>query len=349
MRTALALLAVALVALGLSARMAANSRDLAEPPALRTPPPEKPPTPIIAGSGVVEPITEEIRIGTPVGGLVAEVFVKEGDEVAAGTPLFRLDDRELAAELRTREAEVAEAEAALARLRALPRRESLRIAEAARSEALANLELATLREERLAQLQDARAASREAYEEAQAGLKQAAAQVEAAEADLALLRQGTWAEDLRVAEANLGVLRTRAAETNVNLGRLTVTAPIDCVVLNLNVRPGEYVPNASDTSPLMIVGQARPLAVRVDIDETDLWRFDEAANATIFMRGNPQISANATLLDIEPRVVPKVSLTGARNERVDIRVFQARYRVEGDGGNFRIGQQVDVHILTGSS
>src|SRR6266550_7679636 len=52
----------------------------------------------VAGAGIVEASTENIAVGTLVPGVVTEIFVKIGDQVKAGSPLFRLDDRDLRAE-----------------------------------------------------------------------------------------------------------------------------------------------------------------------------------------------------------------------------------------------------------
>ena len=49
---------------------------------------------------------------------------------------------------------------------------------------------------------------------------------------------------------------------------------------------------------------------------------------------------------IEPYVIPKKSLTGDNTERVDTRVLQVIYEVEGDSGPLFVGMQVDVFIDT---
>src|SRR3954468_13466098 len=54
----------------------------------------------VAGAGLVESATENIAVGTGVGGTVTEVFVKVGDRVKIGDPLFRIRDKTLRAELK---------------------------------------------------------------------------------------------------------------------------------------------------------------------------------------------------------------------------------------------------------
>lgn len=69
----------------------------------------------VAGTGIVEASTENIAIGTPVAGVVANVLVRPGGHVHAGQPLFKIDDRELAAQLVPATAQVGEVEATLAK------------------------------------------------------------------------------------------------------------------------------------------------------------------------------------------------------------------------------------------
>ncbi len=71
----------------------------------------------IAGTGIVEAGTGNIAVGTPVSGIVAEVFVKWGDVVAAGDRLFRIDTGDLRAQLPLATARAQEANARLARAR----------------------------------------------------------------------------------------------------------------------------------------------------------------------------------------------------------------------------------------
>src|SRR6516162_4122776 len=79
--------------------------------------------PTIAGYGLVEAQTENIAIASELPGVVREVWVKVGQKVSAGAPLFRLDDRQLRAELKVREAGLAVAQASLKRLESMPRPE----------------------------------------------------------------------------------------------------------------------------------------------------------------------------------------------------------------------------------
>lgn len=79
-------------------------------------------------SGVVE--ADEIRLGSRVGGRVAEVLVDEGDEVKAGQPLVRLEPFDLEQRRTEAAAVLAQREAELNRMQA-----GLRAQEVAQAEA----------------------------------------------------------------------------------------------------------------------------------------------------------------------------------------------------------------------
>src|SRR5215831_20298855 len=53
----------------------------------------------VAAVGLVETSTENIAIGSHLPGVVEKVFVTVGDPVKAGAPLFKIDDRNLRAQL----------------------------------------------------------------------------------------------------------------------------------------------------------------------------------------------------------------------------------------------------------
>lgn len=72
----------------------------------------------ISGAGIVEASTRNISVGTHVSGIVARVYVKVGQRVKAGDPLFSIDDRARRADIAVRDAKVLEAEANLRDLKA---------------------------------------------------------------------------------------------------------------------------------------------------------------------------------------------------------------------------------------
>jgi multidrug resistance efflux pump len=314
------------------------------------PPPREPPRSSfersVAGSGIVEAQTENISIGSALPGVVMEVYVpveKVGQRVKAGDPLFRVDDRALKATLRVQEANLAAAEAQLAKLDAMPRPEELPPSEAGVRVAQANVRLQQDLAERARKLVAARAMAEEDVNQRQLALEVARQQVAQAKANYDLLKAGAWKPDKDIAYAAVLQARSQIEQTKIELERAVVRAPVDGDVLQVNVRPGEYV-GAPPNQALVVLGSVHELHVRVDIDEHDIPRYRPGARAQAMVRGNPQVSFPLRFVRVEPYVVPKKSLTGDNTERVDTRVLQVIYKIDKTDQPVYVGQQLDVFI-----
>jgi multidrug resistance efflux pump len=313
-----------------------------QPPAVQ--PPATPYAQTVAGAGIVEAQTENIAVGSPLPGIVTQVEGKVGQKVEVGTPLFRLDDRSLKAELRFREAALTAAEAQLARLRAQPRPEEVPPSAAKVQEAQANWEDQKDLLERARSLHSHRAVSEEELARRQQAFHMAAAQLARVKAEHAMLLKGAWDADLGVAEAAVQQARAQVEMTRTELDRLVVRALTAGEVLQVNVRPGEFV-GAPPGQALVVLGSVYQLHVRVDIDEHDIPRFRVGVPARATFRGSPGQSFPLRFVRVEPYVVPKKSLTGDNTERVDTRVLQVIYALEETNGRpIYVGQQLDVFI-----
>jgi len=150
-------------------------------------------------------------------------------------------------------------------------------------------------------------------------------------------------EAWRLAQAQRQVAQASVQQAQTNLDLLDVKAPSDGTVLQINVRPGEYI-SVFGGQGLVLMGKTSPLHVRVDIDEHDVPRFRPGAAATASLRGTPGVSYPLAFVRVEPFVVPKKSLTGDNTERVDTRVLQVIYALEPQGQPIYVGQQMDVFI-----
>jgi multidrug resistance efflux pump len=298
----------------------------------------------IAGAGIVEARKENIPVGSPTPGVVWEVFVKVGDYVRKGDPLFKLDDRELQSELKVREAMLVASQAQLHKLEAAPRAEDIPPAQAALEEArakVADTEVAMARTEKLFQKQMAAAGDydkdRFAYYSARAAMAKAAA-------ELARIKAGSWKEDIEVAKAAVLQAESQVESIQIMLDRLTVRALADGEVLQVNVRPGQFAALAW-REPMIILGDVNRLHVRVDIDENDVPYFEQGARAIATLKGRPHVQFPLDFVKIEPYVTPKKSLTGDNSERVDTRVLQAIYALPDNRPvHVYVGQQMDVYI-----
>ena len=275
-----------------------------------TTPPVQPPESAfahnVAAVGLVETSTENIAIGSHLPGVVEKVFVTVGDPVKAGAPLFKIDDRNLRAQLD--QAEAAE-QAANARV----------------TVAAAALDDMRLQLTFVEDLPDPRAISAQEVTRRRSAVQTAKAKLSEAEAEVA------------TAKAQIAMVKTE-------LQRSVVTSPIAGEVLQVKIRTGEFAVAGATATPMILLGRAKPLYLRVDVDEHEAWRVHPEANATAAIRGNADLRTPLKFVRFEPFVLPKKSLTGDSTERVDTRVLQVIYRVERDDLPIFVGQQMDVFI-----
>lgn len=102
------LIAVTMVLIG-------NRQPPASQPAAQSP--KAPFASYVAGAGIIEASTGNIVVGTPVSGIVVELYVNTDSQVNAGDKLFKIDDREQRAQLLPAAANIKEIAARLAQAR----------------------------------------------------------------------------------------------------------------------------------------------------------------------------------------------------------------------------------------
>ncbi len=307
MKKRIAFLPILAIAVAIVAAVAVAAMQPRRKP---TNPPAPPPASefqhTVAAVGLIESSSENIRIGSHLSGIVDQVLVRASDDVAANAPLFRLDTRHLRASL-------ADADAALEVART-----GVGVAEATLADTKEQLQLVLAVRDKRAVSEDDVQRRRYAVTTAEARLAQARAAVKAAEAERDLVQ--------------------------VEIDRSTVRAPIAGTILKVNVRAGEFAAAGAIVEPLIILGNIKPLYVRVDVDEHEAARVRPEAPAVAALRGDASIRSPLHFVRIEPLVVPKRALTGDSSERVDTRVLQVLYEIQRSDPRFFVGQQMDVFI-----
>jgi multidrug resistance efflux pump len=254
-----------------------------------------------------------------------------------------VDDRHLKAQLEVARAQLAQAEARLDRLEKQPRPEELPPSRAKVKVAEANearLYDLYLRARRMVRTG---AVGPEEYVTRELAYRAAAHEHVQAQAEYKLLEAGAWKPDILIAKASVTEARAQIEQVKTEIVRATVVAPVDGVVLQVNVRAGERVSDR-DARPLMVLGDVSTYHVRVDIDERDIPRFRRGAPARAYPRGETAHEMTMRFVRVEPYVVPKKALTGDNTERVDTRVLQVIFAIERARSPVYVGQQLDVFI-----
>lgn len=295
-------LAGVLLAVSLVRRLQAKPAD----PGPLDPPAKSPYEATVAATGIVEARRENVKLAAPKAGLVTRVFVKVGDRVKAGTPLFQLDDREAQARVASLAAQVDFARTSLA---------------------AQEVELADWSDqlERFRKLEREKVATDDELKRRWFAVEAARARLESTRAQIA------------AAERQLQQARTELAV-------LTVNAPRDGELLQVNVREGEFAPAAVLNESLMLLGDVETLQIRAEVDEQNAVLVEPNRPARGSLKGHANLAMNLRFVRVEPFVIPKRSLTGDSLERVDTRVLQIIYEFDRPTFRVYVGQQVDVFI-----
>ena len=197
-----------------------------------------------------------VEVGSQLSGQIDEVLVDFNTPVEAGQLLARIDPQ-------TFERRVQEAEANLAVARA-----NIAVQQATIDRAQANFDNSRQEFERQQRLVDRGSVSEQALDNAEAAFK-------SAQADLAIARA-----QLQNAEANVVQREASLDSAQIDLERTDIRSPIDGVVINREVDPGQTVA-ASFSAPLMflIAQDLTRIQIEANVDEADIGEVREGAEA----------------------------------------------------------------------
>ncbi len=259
----------------------------------------------VAATGILEAARENVKIAAPKPALIQKVAVQVGSKVKTGDPLLQLDDREARARLNTLRAQL---EALRAGLQADRVMQADAADQLARAEKLAKDNVISVDERKR---------------------REFAVQ--------------NWDARLAKSEADLVAMAAQLQQVQTELEVLTVRAPRDGTILQVNVRDGEFAGTAPQ-EPLMILGEVDKLQVRAEVDEQNAPLVEANRPAFAYLKGDTLRKLPLRFVRIEPFVIPKRSLTGDSAERVDTRVLQIIFELDRPEVPLYVGQQVDVFI-----
>lgn len=300
----------------------------------------------ISAVGIVEASSENIFIGTPVNRVVDKVEVQVGDKVKVGAVLFRLESRDLEAELHARSMAYVNALAHLQKLESLPRWEDLAVSEAMLKSAEIDLAQAKGQYENVQGLQSNGAMSKEEVNRRKFSYELAEAKVSQVRADLDKTKAGAWKPDLEIARLDALQARAEVQRVEAEISRTIIRSPIDGTILQVKIHSGEFPPPDPSRSPPMIIGNTDKLNLRASINQFDASYFRASAPAVAFLQGNAQVRFPLHFVRLEPYFVSKQNLTNDISEKVDTRVLQVIYSFSENDARIFVGQQMDVFIET---
>ncbi len=214
----------------------------------------------VSATGHLEP-TNQVEVGSELSGIVDAVLVDFNDRVHAGQVLARLDTDTLQAAVLQSEATLA---ATLARVRQVE----------------ATVDETRLKLERCTRLAEASLCPAEELDTSRASHRRAQA-------------------DLASAQAQVAEARARLEADRTRLSKAVIVSPIDGVVLDRAVEPGQTVA-ASLQAPVLfrLAEDLGKMELHVDVDEADVGEVREGQAATFTVDAYPNRSFDARIVQV---------------------------------------------------
>ena len=301
-------------------------------------------------SGYVE--ATEVRVAPQVGGRLIEVAVAEGDRVAVGALLARLDTADVEIALRRAEADRDQAVAALKLLQAGARSEEIRQAQAQAESAQADVQAAEseLRAasadlQRFEALLQSNAGSRKQRDDAVTRRDVAAARVlaareraRAAAEAVARLRAGARAEEIAGARARVAAADAQTAALQKNIADAVLTSPVAGVVTAKLADAGEMV---APRSPVAAITDLDHAWANVYVDEPVVPRLRLGQPVALVTDAGQRLQGSITFISPKAEFTPRNVQTAAERSKL---VYRIKVSVDNREGILKPGMPVEAEL-----
>ena len=283
---------------------------------------------------------EYVLLASPYAGQLQKLYVRRGEQVEAGKPLFALEQEAERAARAEAEERLKGAQARGENLQAARRppeitalREQVNQAKAA--EQFSRTQLA--REE---ELMRKGYTTRPKLDEARSAHIRDRARVKEAEAQLnnALMPLGREAER-EAAEAEMAAARAALAQAAWRLEQKSVAAPVSGMVQDTFFVSGEWVPAGRPVASILPPGNVK---ARFYIPEPLLATFAVGKSIVVRCDGCPAIGAKVSYVSSQAEYTPPVLYSKEARTKL---LFLAEARLDpADGAKLRPGQPIDVRL-----
>jgi HlyD family secretion protein len=301
-------------------------------------------------SGYIE--ATEVRVAAEVGGRLLEVKVAEGDRVAAGDVVARIDTADTDLLLRRVTAERDQAEAQLALLRAGSRTEDVRQAasqlQAAQSDvrgAQAELDAATADLERFEGLLRANAGSVKQRDDAKTRRDVAAARVRGAQERaqgagdaLAKVRSGARRQEVDAARARVSAVEAQIASLQKNVADAVLKAPVSGIVTSKLLDAGEI---AAPRAPVVVITDLDHAWANVYVDERLVPRLKIGQAATLVTDAGQRLPGTVTFISPKAEFTPRNVQTADERSKL---VYRIKVTADNTQGVLKPGMPIEAEL-----
>jgi HlyD family secretion protein len=300
----------------------------------------------VLARAVVEAADGVAKIRARTDGRVKRVLVRFGDRVRAGDLLAEIEEDSLMTEVSRREAERRAAELAAQAITEGARPEERAVTAASVEAARRELALAEDRASRQAKLKASGGTSDAADAEAHEGLEIARARLASLQAQLTLAQAGGRGSEARAAQARTQAAAAALQLAKGDLSRTRLVSPIDGVVLERRIDPGDTITGTATGGallPLFEVADTNRLELRVEVEDRDATRLALGQTVVITREGGGPVLARSTLTRLGPQMSNRVISLGGPRVRADGRIRAAWAPL--DGAGLVIGQQLEASVV----
>ena len=279
-----------------------------------------------------------VFVGPDETGRVETLAVHEGDQVAAGAPLFAVDADLQQADVHTAAAQVDEARARLARLEsAQQRQEEIAVLEAQENRALAMLALSTSELDRQQALSVRGVAAQAQVDTARANFSRDKAALEEVRRQIAVGRLSAREEDIAAARQSLAAALARQTASATKLARRKLVSPVSGAVQQVYYRPGEMVPAGRPVLSILPPGNIK---LRFFVAQALLPKIALGDSVEVTCDGCAPLTARVSFIARSAEYTPPVIYSLEERNKL---VFMVEARPEKPDG-LRVGQPVQVAL-----
>ena len=292
----------------------------------------------VSVTGTIE--ATQVDVSVKITGRILERLVKEGDKVARGQLLVRLDDSELGADVRRQEAALRSAQATLRDLQKGARQQEIEDARAAVSSAEATRSMTEREFQRNDQLFKQNLIAAQDVDRARQAYEVARAQERSAREKLALILEGSRPDQIDAARWQVTQAESALAQAQSRLREAQVISPIDGVVLRKNLEAGE---TANPGVPILTLVNPKDVWLRAYVPETEVGRLKVGDTATLRVDAFPNRVFSGRLIEIgsEAEYTPRNVQT--KKERVNL-VFRIKIQIDNPEGILKPGLPADADV-----
>jgi HlyD family secretion protein len=292
----------------------------------------------VAVTGTIE--ATQVDVSVKITGRILERLVREGDRVTRGQVLVRLDDSELAADVRRQDAALRSAQATLRDLQMGARPQEIEDARAVVSSAEATRSMTEREYQRNDQLYTKNLIAAQDVDRARQAYEVAKAQERSVRERLALLLAGSRPDQIDAARWQVTQAESALAQAQSRLRETVVVSPIDGVVLRKNLEAGE---TANPGVPILTLVNPKDVWLRAYVPETEVGRLKVGDTAALRVDAFPNRVFTGRLVEIgsEAEFTPRNVQT--KKERVTL-VFRIKIQIDNPDGLLKPGLPADADV-----